>query len=217
MKNLFSLLFFLFIATTLNAQHFSFGVESGVASSINSNYSIGDFENRRNTYYSGLNATYHFNQKVSATTGFHYLRQGYKHPTCYEFEEGVKNALTGKVDYLIIPVLLDLYFGKTKKLQTSLGIYGGYNIKAVQDYPEPIGGCKIYYSPDLSGTTTDFSFGGIVGVGYKVFENDKFQITPMFKYYQGISNTFPKMEYIKIEKRYSSALLTLNLNYKIAR
>ena len=219
MKNLFSLLFFLFIATTLNAQHFSLGVESGVISSTNSDYSIFNVENRRTTYYSGLNSTYHFNQRVSVTTGFHYLRQGDKEPTptCFLYEEGIKKEMVAKIDYLIIPLTVNFHLGAANKFQTSVGIFGGYNVKAFNDYPEPMGGCDLFVSTDLSYTTTNFSFGGILGAGYTVFENDKLQITPMIKYYQGISNTFPKMEHFKIENRYSSALLTLNLNYKIAR
>ncbi|WP_191907097.1 outer membrane beta-barrel protein [Adhaeribacter soli] len=219
MKNTLSLLFLLFISTILNAQHFSFGIETGVISSTSNKYSAFDFENRRDTYYSGLNTTYYFNQSVSATVGFHYLRQGDKEPTpeCYQYTDGIRKEMTVKRDYLIIPLTVNFHLGNSNKFLTSIGVFGGYNVKAFRDYPKPISGCKIGVPTDLTHTTADFIFGGIVGAGYKVFENDKFQVTPMIKYYQGISNTFPKMEPFKVENRYSSALLTLNLNYKIAR
>ena len=219
MKNTFSLIFLLFISATLNAQHFSFGIETGVISSTSSEYNAFDIENRRNTYYSGLNATYSFNPKIAVTTGLHYLRQGEKDltPACYFYADGKRKVMTVKKDYLIIPLAVNFYMGETNKFLVTIGVFGGYNLKAFNDYPERMGGCDLGVPTDLTYTTTNFNFGGIVGAGYTVFGNDKLQITPMVKYYQGISNTFPKLEPFKVQNRYNSALLTLNLNYKIAK
>jgi hypothetical protein len=203
------------LTSTISAQKLIIGSEIGLISSINTDYNLTDIENRRNTYYSGLNVNYNFNERLTFTTGLHYLRQGYRHKTCYIFEEGVKNELAGKLDYLIIPLALNVNFGRSNKILTTAGIYGAYNIKAVQDYPEPIGGCKIYYIEDLSDYTYDYTLGGIIGAGYRIFENDKFQINSMIKYYQGLKNA-SKVEEIDIKRKYSSALITVTINYKIS-
>lgn len=215
MKNSICLLFLLLFSATLSAQTVSFGVEAGMVSSIHNGYSLEKIENRRNTYLTGINFTYTFSPKLSVTSGLSYLRQGYRHPTCHEFEKGVKNELTGKIDYLIIPLNMNFHLGRTNKVLATLGLYGGYNIRAVQDYPEPIGGCKVYYIPDVSSFYNDFSMGGIVGAGYRIFENDKFELTPLFRFYQGFSNTVPKREYFQWVRKYNSASLTFVLNYKI--
>ena len=208
----------LMTTTAVFGQEFSIGGEFGVSSSINNDYKVTDFENRRNTYYGGLNFDFKYNDRLSFSTGLHYLRQGYSHSTCYIFEEGVKNQLVGKIDYLTIPVSANMHFLKSRKLIATFGLLGGYNIKAVQDYPESIGGCEIYYIPDLTSFTQEFSLSGIVGIGYKIFENDKIELIPMVKYFQGLTNTF-KNPYpgssLNIDRKYSAALMTVKLNYKL--
>ncbi len=204
------------ITTTVFGQKLSIGGELGIISSINTDYEVSDFENRRNTYYGGLNFDFKYNGRLSFSTGLHYLKLGYRHSTCYIFEKGVKNQLVGKIDYLTIPVSANIHLLKSRKLIATFGLVGGYNIKAVQDYPEPIGGCEIYYIPDLTSYTQEFSLIGIVGIGYKIFENDKIELIPMVKYYQGLTNTYNNpIHDLNIDKKYSAALLTVKLNYKL--
>lgn len=202
--------------TISNGQKFSVGGEFGLISSINTDYKVTDFENRRNSYYTGLNLNYKYDDRLSFTTGFHYLRQGYRHSTCYIFEEGVKNELVGKFDYLAIPLSVNIHLLKSRKLIATFGLLGAYNIKAVQEHPERIGGCSIYYIPDLSDRTQDNSLSGIVGIGYKILEIEKFEIIPTIRYFHGLNNSF-KNPYtdipLKIERKYSSAVLTVNFNY----
>jgi hypothetical protein len=214
MRKISSIIFLVLISEILSAQKISIGIETGLVSSINSDYSLKDFENRRNSYYSGLNVNYHHNEKFTFMTGVHYLRQGYRHKTCYIFEEGVKNELVGEIDYLIVPLTLNFNFSKSKRILTSLGVYGAYNIRAIQDYPEPVGGCAIYYIPDLSDYTEKYSVGAIIGAGYRVFNKEKLEINTIVKYYQGLRNA-SKVDDIKINRKYSSILLTLTINYKI--
>lgn len=203
-------------ASKLFAQDFSIGNETGIISSINSDYKVTDFENRRNTYYSGFNFNYKYSDRLSYTAGFHYLRQGYKHETCYIFEDGVKNQLVGKIDYLIIPATVNIHILKSQRLTATFGFYGAYNIKAVQDYPDPIGGCEIYYIEDLKDLTCNFSFGGIAGLGYKIIKNDKLQLIPMIKYYQGLCNSYNNpYPGVDINRKYSSLLITLTFNYNL--
>jgi hypothetical protein len=207
----------LITTTAVFGQGFTMGGEFGIISSISNDYKITDFENRRNTYYVGMNFNYKYNDRLSFSTGLHYLQQGYRHSTCYIFEEGVKNQLVGKVDYLTIPVSANIHILKSRKLITTFGLLGGFNIKAVQDYPEPIGGCEIYYTTDLTSSIQDFSISGIIGIGYEIFENDKIELISMLKYYKGLTNNYNTHTDLplKIDTKYSATLMTINLNYKL--
>ncbi len=218
MKGAILLLTMVLVTTNVFGQNFTIGGEFGVSSSINNDYEITDFENRRNTYYAGLNLNYQFNERITFSLGLHLLRQGYRHSTCYVFEEGVKNQLVGKIDYLTMPITANFYLLKSRKLVTTIGLLGGYNTKARQVYPEQIGGCDIYYVPDLSLVTQDFSWSGIIGLGYKVVETNRIELIPMVKYYQGLTNTFknPRPDIsLNIDRKYSTALLSVMLNYKL--
>lgn len=194
-------------------QKFSIGSEIGILSSINTDYQITDFEKRRNTYYLGLNLNYKLNDLITITSGFHYLRQGYRLTTCYLFEEGVKNRLIGKVDYLAIPLSANIYLLKSRKLITTFGLFGAYNIKAVQEHPEPIGGCEIFYIPEFSDFTKDYLVSGIFGISYKILENEKIELISSLKYYQGFTNTFDAI-FINLDRKYSAAAWTISFNYK---
>jgi hypothetical protein len=214
------LTFFVTFATVTISfgQKFTVGSEIGFVSSINTDYKVTDIENRRISYYTGLNLNYISGDRLSITTGFHYLRQGYRHSTCYIFEEGVKNELIGKIDYLMIPLSVNIHVLKSRKLIATFGISGACNIKAVQDYPEPIGGCYIYYIRDLTPFIREYSINGIAGIGYKIIENEKYELISTFKYYQGLTNSFnnPYTDIqLNIERKYSSALLTVQFNYKL--
>jgi hypothetical protein len=218
MKQLFTLLITILILSTLSGQKLSVGSEVGIISSQSLRYNLENIENRRNTYYAGINVNYSFNERFEISSGLHYLRQGYRYKTCYNFEEGVKNELVGKIDYLMVPIAFNMSWGKSKRFFTSIGFYGGYNIKAFNDFPEPIGGCMIAYQEDLSFIYKDFMLGGMVGAGYKILDTESYQLNSTVKYYQGLSNTSENpFEYIHLENRFSSFLLTLQFNYKIAR
>lgn len=217
MKKVLTILILLIATTSSYGQKISIGSEVGIISSINTDYNITDFPNRRNTYYSGVNLNYNYNNKLSFTIGFHYLRQGYRHSTCYTFEEGVKNELVSKIDYLTIPITVNIHFLKSRKLITTFGLLGAYNIKAVQDYPKRIGGCYIYYIPDLTDFTRKYSISWTMGLGYKIFEDENVELISSIKYYQGITNTFnyPHNDIsLNFDKKYSSAVMTIKFNYK---
>ena len=202
--------------TTLSSQNISIGGEFGVVSSINSDYNIADFENRRNSYFGGVNFDLKIRDRLSFSTGIHYLKMGYRHSTCYVFEEGVKNQLTGKFDYVTIPISVNIKLLKSKKLITTFGFLLGYNTNATQDYPEPKSGCKIYYIPDMTLYTQEFSLSGIVGVGYKIFESNRIELIPTLNYSQGLNNTYkvPSQD-LNIVKKYRAMRLTVKINYKL--
>lgn len=217
MKPYFILLITTITASPLIAQKISIGGEAGFVSSITTRYKVTDFDNRRNTYYLGLNLNYHHTEKLTFSTGIHFLQQGYKHETCYIFEEGVKNELVGQLDYLIMPLVLTYGLGKSNRLVTTVGFYGGMNVNATQNYPEPIGGCKIYYARDISNARSKVILGGIVGFGFKLYEDQNISLYSLLKYYQGFSNSMSNNHDFDIvwKDRSSAALMTLTLGYKL--
>lgn len=217
MKSSILIILISFTLSPLLAQKISIGGEAGFISSINTNYRLTDIENRRNTYYTGLNISYHFNEKISLTSGLHYQRQGYRHETCYIFADGVKNELVGMLDYILIPLSLNLNLGKSHRFITMLGVYGGVNIQAAQDHPEILGGCSIYYPMDLSHVTQKRVFGGLIGVGYKVIDTEKFALKPLLRYTQGISNVMKNNPDwgTNWQRRYSALMLTISLDYRL--
>lgn len=203
-------------ASTAFGQKFSLGGEAGFVSSVNTDFTITDLENSRNTYYAGLNFSYKYDDRLSFTIRLHYLRQGYRHSTCYIFEEGVKNELVGKIDYLTIPIRTNIHLLKSKRLMASFALIGAYNIKAAQDYPTPIGGCLLYHATGLTKSIQQYSLYGSVGVGYKCLDGDKFELVPHIRYFQGLTNImknpYPNMTWVD---SYRSFLLTLAFNYKL--
>lgn len=64
--------------------------------------------------------------------------------------------------------------------------------------------------------TQKFSFSGIVGVGYKIFESDKMELIPMLNYFHGLNNTYkvPSQD-LNIVKKYRAMRLTVKINYKL--
>jgi hypothetical protein len=219
MKSKSTIFTFLIVLTSFSfsfGQKISVGSEFGFISSVNTEYKIIEIEKRRNSYFLGLSLNYKYTERLSFTSGFHYLRQGYRHSTCYFFDEGVKNQLVGKIDYLSIPISANINLLKSRRLITSIGLIGGYNVKAVQDYPKPIGGCKIYYEPDLTRTIKHYSVFGSIGIGYQLLNNDKFELISNIRYVQGLTNIM-KSPYpnITLVDRYSSLLLAIAFNYKL--
>ncbi|MCI5058198.1 MAG: PorT family protein [Flavobacteriales bacterium] len=169
------------------AQNFSVGGEIGFITSKNDDYKLSTIENRRNTYYIGVNGNYKLSDRFELGTGLSYLRQGIKHETCYIFDEGVKNELIRKIDYIMLPTLVNFFIDKNKKLYGTLGIYNGLNINAVQEFPDPIGGCEIYYAKDLTNRSKHL-IGGTVGMGYRIHHRDRINTNINIKYHQGFNN-----------------------------
>jgi len=204
--------------STLCAQNLSLGGELGFISSTN-NYDFTDLDSRRHSYYTGLDIVCNHNNRLSFTFGLHYLRQGdcsRLANACFIFEEGAGNKLVRKIDYVSFPVTISLHLLKSHKLITVFGLYGGHNIKAIKDWPVSIKDtCNFGYIKDLTVYTKKCIVGGIAGFGYKIFENDKLQLTPMIKCYQGFSNTYEGDNWYNTIITYNSFLITLTLNYRV--
>ncbi len=179
---------FLFSFSALFSQRLSIGLEGGISSSRNTEYEFSASENRRTSFNAGINLNYALSKTLFISSGLHYLRQGYTHETCYFFPEGVENKLVGKFDYLMIPLTANIHLLKSKKLIANFGVNGAYNIKAAQDHPEALGGCRIGYIRNLKSTTSDFALIGTTGIGFKIFQKTKKELLLMMKYYHGLTN-----------------------------
>lgn len=219
-------IFLILLVTITNysfGQKFSLGSELGIISSINTESEGADFENRRNTYYTGFKINYNFNDLLSLSTGFHYLRQGYKNSIESIFGEGSKNELIGKIDYHAIPILANIHFLKSRKIIVSLGFLASFNSKAIQESYLNIGDKEVYSTSRISEYTKDKAYFGIVSAGFKLFENDKVELISSIKYYQGLTDIYINplkddpylFDLFNIERKFSSTLLCFIFNYKL--
>ncbi|MEM7368669.1 MAG: porin family protein [Bacteroidota bacterium] len=192
----------------LDAQQLSIGLETGWSSSLSSNFEFTSTRNRRNTFKAGVNLSYSLRPFLSLTTGFHYLPQGYKHPTCHSEQEGVTNQLITKLDYLSLPLIANLHLGSKKRLFFSGGIYGAYKIRAVRHHKERIGGCRISDFGINSKDVRDVSGGAIVGIGYRVIEMERVQVETKLQGWKSFG---------KIDPYQSSHSLqfTVGVNYRL--
>ncbi|MDP2189165.1 MAG: outer membrane beta-barrel protein [Sphingobacteriaceae bacterium] len=215
----FAFVVFLLTSTTAFGQKLSVGAELGAISSISESYESTDFNNRRHTYLAGVKLNYAYNTRLSFSTGLQYLRLGYRRTTCYIFEEGVKNELTGKIDYLVVPLLANVHMLRSRRLVFTFGLLPGVNIKAVQDHPDPIGGCLIGYIKDLRPYTQSFTLKGQLGLGYTLFETERLKGLVGVSFVRGFSNNirnpydFPTPS--SWERRYHATALSLGAAYKL--
>lgn len=176
----------LFISLPNFGQKLSIGLETGFISSLNTTQGNKDFENNRNTFFTGFTLDYQINNKLSIQSGIQYLRQGYQHSTCYIYPESIENKLIGELDYVALPLTAKLSIGKNNRFFVFLGGYGAYNINARQRYPDPLGGCQIYYPSNIRDNVYDAHFGAIAGVGFKLIDNDNLTLDANAKYYHSL-------------------------------
>ncbi len=194
---------------TLYGQKISIGPEVGFVSSLSEDGGLFEIDYRRHTYYVGLNINYNLKNNLQLLTGIQYLQQGYK------FLIGPENMLVGKFDYLVIPISFNRNLGKRNQFVAGIGIYVGYNLKAVQDYPERDQFGSVYYEPDLTELTNKSMFGASVNFGYKLYTDEKIELITQLKYYQGISNIASDPYGSGWSDKYSSILATVALNFKL--
>ncbi len=93
---------------------------------------------------------------IGIESGIYYTQKGAELT-----EQGI--TLTGKLDYIEVPVLAKLRLGPPGPFSPHLvlGPYAAYNVNAELEASDG----SASASEDLSDVTSDFDFGGIVGVG----------------------------------------------------
>lgn len=221
MKTIYLILLSIFFCVGLKAQPFSVGASLGLLSSISSDYMVSEADTRRNSYFLGLNLAYQPSKRVSFHTGLQYLRLGYQNPTCYQFDAADRDYLLGQFDYLALPLSASIHLLPAGKLRLSFGLVGAVNIRARQDYAEPIGGCERLYAMDMTAVTRPFALHGLLGVGYSIWASEKLEWVAAVHYQQGLSNVYqnplPNRPTAEREITYSAALISMSLYYKLGR
>jgi hypothetical protein len=209
-------LFFIFHHEGAKAQAFSIGAESGWISSREMRYPIDGYEFFRNSVHAALDFQYSLNPKTAVSIGFAYLQFGFQHPTCFFFEEGVKNKLVGKFDYLSLPLSVIYFLGKKNRIGIHAGTYLAFNLRAVQQHPEPIGGCLIYYVPDLKHVTQEVNFGFHLAASTRISERNKSELRMKLTYIKGLSNSFKNTNPgVNIERYFEAYTIGMTYRYKI--
>lgn len=139
----------------VNAQSpINFGVKGGLNFA---NLSSDDDLDARTGFHAGLALDFALPMlPIGVESGLYYTQKG------AEFtEEGI--TLTGKLDYIEVPVLAKISFGPPGPFSPHvvIGPYAAYNINS--EFEVSSGSASI--SEDFSDETSDLDFGGIVGVG----------------------------------------------------
>jgi len=187
MKTKLFFIFILLLPFSVSAQKATIGPAFSFLLSNNSQFDFSSFDNKRASISYGINYSKQISTKFFLETGFQYLAQGAQYKSCLAFPEGEEHNIVIKRDYLIIPLNLMYGIGSTNNWKLSLGLYGAYNVKAIQDYPEPIGGCNRGYPRDITGNTERFYLGFSTGIYYIVFSNELFEINLGVDYFKNLT------------------------------
>ena len=185
-KVFFFAAFLLFSMTAINAQDVKFGAKAGV----NFASIMGDETedvNTRTSLHFGVVSEIPISEKFSFQPELMYSAQGAKYEDSYT-EDGftVKEELTGKLDYLNIPLMAKFYVADGFSLEAGPQI--GFLLSAKADYEFSASGGGEDYSEsdsiDLKDETKSIDFGANFGVGYKMESGLNFGI----RYNLGLSN-----------------------------
>ena len=208
MKTKLILLFVVFLPFISSAQHTTIGPELSFLLSNNSEFEFSSFNNKRASFSYGVNFARQLSNKIYLETGFQYLTQGAKYETCYTFPEGEPNKIVVKRDYVIVPLNVLYGIGPNNNIKGTLGLFGAYNVKAIQDYPEPIGGCNIGHPRDLTNNTEQFYLGLLTGLSYVVFSNEILEIELGLEYYKNLTqiNNFVNNNSIGLSSKFNLKL-----------
>ncbi len=108
----------------------------------------------------GLEAEYQVTDLLSLSAGAIYSQQGYKKDWS---ENRIDYSITGKLDYINVPILANVYV--TKGLAVKLGLQPGFKVSSKYDNKETVAGHTVKTSGDIDAKSVDFSIP--VGVSYE--------------------------------------------------
>ena len=108
----------------------------------------------------GLEAEYQVTDLLSLSAGAIYSQQGYKRDWS---ENRIDYSITGKLDYINVPILANVYV--TKGLAVKLGLQPGFKVSSKYDNKETVAGHTVKTSGDIDAKSVDFSIP--VGVSYE--------------------------------------------------
>lgn len=108
----------------------------------------------------GLEAEYQVTDLLSLSAGAIYSQQGYKKDWS---ENRIDYSITGKLDYINVPILANVYV--TKGLAVKLGLQPGFKVSSRYNNKETLAGHTVKTSGDIDVKSVDFSIP--VGVSYE--------------------------------------------------
>lgn len=108
----------------------------------------------------GLEAEYQVTDLLSLSAGAIYSQQGYKKDWS---ENRIDYSITGKLDYINVPILANVYV--TKGLAVKLGLQPGFKVSSKYNNKETVAGHTVKTSGDIDAKSVDFSIP--VGVSYE--------------------------------------------------
>ena len=185
-KVLFFAALLLFSMVTINAQDVKFGAKAGVNFASITGDDTDDLDGRT-AFHLGVVAEIPISEKFSFQPELLYSAQGASQKSSFdEFNYEVKEELTGKLDYLNLPLMAKFYVADGFSLEAGPQI--GFLLSAKADYEFSASGGGEDYSEsdsiDLKDETKSIDFGANFGVGYKMESGLNFGI----RYNLGLSN-----------------------------
>jgi outer membrane scaffolding protein for murein synthesis (MipA/OmpV family) len=142
---------------SLSAQDFKFGIQAGTNLAVQS--PIGDYYNNediRAGLHAGVFGNYSFNENVSLQAELNYDQKGCQ-----------TKDITGKYDYLSVPVLFNYSLGKSWKTPLSFNIYAGPYASFLVNAKTEIDTEEISETIDMKDDTENTELGTIIGFGVK--------------------------------------------------
>lgn len=178
MKKFVLILIALFTLSLTNAQDISLGLKAGVnyAGTLTSDADYNDYFDAHIGPHFGVVANFAINNDFAVQGELLYSPSGFNRNDTFETLAGdVKYDVTGKVNYLTIPIMAKYYF--VDGLSLEAGPYVGFLLSATLDgtveAPAILGGTTTFDKQDIKEDYNSTDIGIAVGASYKM-ENGLF-------------------------------------------
>lgn len=213
----FAITILLWLPTTLPAQQVEFGIRASAFPSVAS-FSGTDYLGGNHllpAYGAEVGVCYFIKENIALSLGARYERKGLavKSPVTDMFGNPDGHIdITIKIDYLIIPLYADFYFGKRKLLFARAGFYAGYVTNAMQNTE------KFRNFPAIERNVradfTEADLGATLGVGGRVPVSSKLNLECAVTSNNGLFNISTAAG---VRSRNNSANLNVGLCYWFSR
>jgi hypothetical protein len=177
-----------------------FGVESGIGLADIS-FSLGntdtdDWYESRLGFAAGITFRYKFSEIASLCSGLSYELKGSSSDVTFT---DVNGNITGRTtikdnyNYLVVPLMLRMAYGKKLNIYTNLGPYLGILLKRKLVFENAIylSNGEIVKSIDATDDTEPVEFGVSLGIGFSTALNEKMILSFEVRDNKGITDTNP--------------------------
>lgn len=203
---IFSILFYASIFSQSNSS--SIGVTIGPSIvSLRGNEIIKKFHEPRFSYSTGIFYKQKIKNKISLIYEFNYENKGSitkgKLNNLNNPIEIVAFDIKNKYDYINLPILFNYCFGNKENIYTNIGPFVSCLIKAKSNYNYPI---NNLYSNDNTKSFKKIDYGFSIGLGYKIFNFNKFSLNAELRNNLGLNNIS------KLKVVYDGTIMTNSTN-----